>query len=112
MNFKHLYDAAPCQNLLEDDEGGGEDGATEAATRPGGGEGGGGGYTVSLVTFFWLLFLARCSLSLSSFSLSLSFSPGQAGRGQGESPRAAGCLLEGAADGERGRTVYNIVMIQ
>jgi len=31
---------------------------------------------------------------------------------QGESPRAAGGLFEGAADCERERTVYNIVMIQ
>jgi len=46
------------------------------------------------------------------FFLSLSLLVGQAGRGQGESPRAAGGLLEGAADGEQERTVYNIVMIQ
>jgi len=55
------------------------------------------------------------SLTLSlflSFVLFLSLFGGQAGRGQGESPRAAGGLLEGAADGEQERTVYNIVMIQ
>jgi len=61
-----------------------------------------------------LLFLSTATLS---FSLSpfLSFSSlfgEQAGRGQWESPRAAGGLLEGAADGERERTVYNIAMIQ
>ena len=52
------------------------------------------------------------NLSLTPFVLFLSLFAGQAGRGQGESPRAAGGLLEGAADGERERTVYNIVMIQ
>ena len=42
------------------------------------------------------------SLTLSlSFFLSLSPFGGQARRGQGESPRAAGGLLEGAADGEQ-----------
>ena len=59
------------------------------------------------------------SLSLSfsraqSFFLAffLSFSQGQAGRGQGELMRAAGGLLEVAADGEQERTVHNLVMIQ
>ena len=118
--------------LLESDEGGGEDGAAGAATRPGGGEEG-GRYTVSLVTLFCPIFFRSVLISLwlsffpfplslfllfeslffcLSLFLSLSLSSGQAGRGQGESPRAAGGLLEGAADGERERTVYNIVMIQ
>ena len=86
--------------LLENDGGGGEGGAAGAAIRTNGGEGG-GRYTVPL------------GVVLSSVTLSFSsLFGGQAGRGQGESPRAAGGLLEGAADGERGRTVYNIVMIQ
>ena len=91
----------------------------------GGGEGG-GRYTVFLVTLFCPFFFRSVLISISlalfllfeslSFCLFLSFFPfsssGQAGRGQGESPRAAGGLLEGAADGERERTVYNIVNIQ
>ena len=55
------------------------------------------------------------SFSLSfflSFFLISSLVGGQSGRGQGESPRAAGGLFESAAGGERERTVYNIVMIQ
>ena len=58
-----------------------------------------------------LSFHLRLSLSLSlslSFSFFLLLIAGQAGRGQGESPRAAGGLLEGAADGERERTIYII----
>ena len=93
--------------LLENDKGGGEDGAT----RPGGGEGE-GRRSGPLVTF---LSVTRSFLFLSSFllSFSLSFlSWDRPGGGKGESPRAAGGLFEGAADGERERTVYNIVMIQ
>jgi len=99
--------------LLENDEGGGEGGAAGAATRTNRGEGG-GRYTVSLVTLFcpfsFVLSLSpmasstSLSLTLSlflSFFLFLSLFGGQAGRGQGESPRAAGGLLEGAADGEQ-----------
>jgi len=104
--------------FLENDEGGGEDGAT----RPGGGEGG-GGYTVSLARFLTVslsfLLFPFLVFRFPPFPFLLSFSPsflplimGQAGRGQGESPRAAGGLFEGAADGERERTVYIIVMIQ
>jgi len=103
--------------LPENDEGGGEGGAAGAATRTNRGEGG-GRYMVSLgplnCPFLLALFLSTVTLFF-SLSLFLSFSSlfeGQAGRGQGESPRAAGGLLEGAADGERERTVYNIVMIQ
>jgi len=97
--------------LLENDEGGGEGGAAGAATRTNGGEGG-RGYAVSLVTLFCPSLSFRqsffFSLSSLSFFLSLFFSflGGQAGRGQGESPRAAGGLLEGAADGEQERIVY------
>jgi len=63
-------------------------------------------YTVSLGAVLLSLFLLFITLSFF-----LPFRE-QAGRGQGESPRAAGGLLEGAAGGERERTVYNIVMIQ
>jgi len=45
-------------------------------------------------------------------SLVFQFVMGQARRGQGELPRAAGGLFEVTADGEQERTVYNIVMIQ
>ena len=110
--------------LLENDEGGEEGGAAGAATRTNGGEGG-GRYTVSCVTLFcrfsFVLSLSPVSsskslsltLSLSfvlSFFLSLSLFGGQAGRGHGESPRAAGGLLDSAADGEHERTVYNIMI--
>ena len=106
--------------FLENDEGGGEDGAAGAATRPGGGL---RRETHGLLSYALLsLFLSLCLIALSlalfllfeslSFCLLSFFSAGQAGRGQGESPRAAGGLLEGAADGERERTVYNIVTIQ
>jgi len=110
--------------LLENDEGGGEDGAARAATGTGGG-GRGGRQTVavaSLVSFLSSLSSLLChsfrvflSLSLALFPSFLPFISrivGQARRGQGELPRAAGGLLEVAADGEQERTVYNIVMIQ
>jgi len=121
--------------LLENDEGGGEGGAAGAATGTNGGEGG-GRYTVPLATLSFpslfpfslsyvnpresyvipfesfSFFLSFFLPSFLSFILSLSLLVGQAGRGQGESPRAAGGLLEGAADGEQERTVYNIVMFQ
>ena len=96
--------------LLENDEGGGEGGAAGAATRTNGGEGG-GRYMVSLVTLFCpflsfcLFLMSSLSLSLTlflSFFLSFSFSSRGTGRaGAGESPRAAGGLLGGAADGEQ-----------
>ena len=56
------------------------------------------------------LFLSLC-LSLSPYFLAFYSSSCRAGE-QGELPRAAGGLLEVAVDGEKGRTVYNIVMIQ
>jgi len=103
--------------LLENDEGGGEGGAAGAATRTNGGEGGGrytvsvgavlSSVTLSLSLSFSLSFSVTLSFFLLtplSFFLSLLFSSlfgGQAGRGQGESPRAAGGLFEDAADGER-----------
>ena len=69
-------------------------------------------YTVSLVMLSFCLSLFPSSFLSYCLSLSFLLILGQAGRGQGESPRAAGRLFEGAADGERERTVYNIVMIQ
>jgi len=56
--------------------------------------------------------LSVCLSFFPSFFLSFSLLLGQAGRGQRELPRAAGGLLEVAADGEQERTVYNILMIQ
>jgi len=93
--------------FLENDGGGGEDGAT----RPGGGEGEGRG-TVTLVTFSFCHSFLPLSLFFPTVFLSFLRILGQARWGQGESPRAAGGLFEGAADGERERTVHNIVMIQ
>jgi len=89
-------------------------GARPGSPEPGGGEGG-GRCTVSL-SYAFFLSVFTCYL-LFPFLLSFAIFPSflswdRPGRGQGESPRAAGGLFEGAADGKRERTVYNIVMIQ
>ena len=61
---------------------------------------------LSLLCFISVLIFLNCMSFFLSFFLS-----GQARRGQGELPRAAGGLFEVSADGEQERTVYNIVMI-